>query len=155
MSDAAVRTGSGQRPGTGTVNLAEVTERDLDLKRHLDAVAGPGFGAVASFIGQIRDHDPESSGRVERLEYSAHPDAQAILERISAEVVRPETSIAVSHRVGSLDVGEPALIACVASAHRELAFEVSRELVERIKREVPIWKRQFVADGSHNWQGLK
>lgn len=135
--------------------FAEITTRDLDLERHLDAVSGPGFGAVVTFIGQIRDHDPEAEGQVERLEYSAHPDAQGILEQIVEHVEAPGLRVAISHRTGTVEVGQPALIACVASAHRELAYEASRNLVERVKSEVPIWKRQIVADGSHNWQGLR
>ena len=119
------------------------------------AVEGREFGAVATFIGQIRDHDPEASGTVDRLEYSAHPDAESILRKIVEELERPEVRIAVSHRTGSVAVGEPALIACVAAAHRQPAYEVSRELVERVKAEVPIWKHQVAADGSKNWQGLR
>lgn len=135
--------------------LVEIAESDLDLNRHLKAVQGPEFGAVVSFIGQIRDHDPDASGIVTQLEYSAHPDALRILERIVSETEQPGTRIAVSHRIGLLEIGEPALIACVASAHRALAFDVSRDLIERVKAEVPIWKKQMVADGPHNWQGLK
>lgn len=139
---------------TGQVVLARITGVDLELESHLSAVSGNGFGAVVTFVGQIRDHDPEASGQVERIEYSAHPDAQAILERVAAETARPGTLLAVSHRTGPVEVGQPALIACVASAHRDLAYEVSRDLIERIKREVPIWKRQIESNGSHNWQGL-
>ncbi len=137
------------------MGLAEITADDLDLNRHLEAVDGPEFGAVVTFVGQIRDHDPDAVGTVERLEYSAHPDAEAILRRIATELERPEIRIAVSHRTGTVKVGEPALIACVSAGHRELAYEVSRELVERIKSEVPIWKQQIAADGSENWQGLR
>ena len=71
------------------------------------------------------------------------------------DLEREDVRIAASHRIGAVGVGEPALVACVASAHRSLAFEVSRELIERIKAELPIWKRQVVSDGRHNWQGLK
>ena len=135
--------------------LAEITERPLDLQRHLAEVSGPGFGAVATFVGQIRDHDPDARGDVERLEYSAHPDAAAIIARIAEEVEHEGISVAVSHRTGTLEVGEAALIACVAAAHRAEAFEANRQLVERVKAEVPIWKKQIVAGGSHNWQGLR
>lgn len=136
------------------VAFARLTERDLDLQEHFSAVTGPGFGAVVNFIGQIRDHDPDAAGTVEWLEYSAHPDGPAIMERIAGETARSGTRIAVSHRTGRVEVGQPALIACVASAHRALAYEVSRELIERIKVELPIWKRQVESDGTHNWQGL-
>lgn len=135
--------------------FARITERDLDLSEHLDSVSGPRFGAVVTFVGQIRDHDPEATGEVARVEYSHHPEAQSILEMIAAEVVTAETRLAVSHRSGPVEVGQPALIACVASAHRAPAYEVSRILVERIKAEVPIWKRQVGADGRRNWQGIR
>ncbi len=142
-------------PPQGEVAIAQISDRELDLGLHLEAVSGAGYGAVATFIGQIRDHDPEASGTVERVEYSCHPEGPAILERIAAEVAIPGVCLAVSHRIGAVEVGQPALVACVASAHRAAAFEVSRELVERIKEEVPIWKRQVESDGKHNWQGLR
>ncbi len=137
------------------LRLVRISPEPLDLGQHLENVSGPGFGAVVTFIGQIRDHDPDASGQVERLEYEAHPDAEAILTRIVAEVEADGIRVAVSHRTGSVEVGEPALIACVASAHRDQAYEASRELIERIKAEVPIWKRQVVTEGTHNWQGLR
>ena len=68
----------------GEVALARISPEALDLGEHLDAVAGSGFGAVVTFIGQIRDHDPDASGPVERLEYSAHPDAERILASVAA-----------------------------------------------------------------------
>lgn len=143
-------------PGEGrrAVAFARIADEELDLDQHLAAVSGAGYGAVVSFIGQIRDHDPDAEGTVESLEYSAHPDARNILERVAGEVAKEGTCLAVSHRIGTLAVGQPALVACVASAHRAAAYEVSRELIERIKAEVPIWKKQVTADGSHNWQGL-
>jgi len=139
----------------GLVAEARITPGELDLSRHLEAVSGSGFGAVVTFIGQIRDHDPEADGRVARVEYTAHPDAASILLRVAAEAALPGTRIAVSHRIGMVEVGQPALVACVASAHRALAYEVSRQLIEKVKTEVPIWKRQIEADGSQNWQGLE
>jgi len=138
----------------GQVAFALISDQDLDLNHHLEAVTDSAFGATVSFIGQIRDHDPDASGEVSRLEYSAHPSAESILESVAAGASRPGTRLAVTHRIGMVEVGQPALIACVASAHRALAYEVSRDLIERIKRDVPIWKLQVEADGSHNWQGL-
>ena len=79
-----------------------------------------------------------------------------MLRRICTELAGdPEVlGIAVSHRTGALAVGDLAIVACVATAHRALAFDVCRELVERVKAEVPIWKRQKLADGTHTWVGL-
>lgn len=134
--------------------FARVTSDELLLAEHLAAVDDPHAGAVVTFVGQIRDHDPEASGRVVSLDYTAHPDAERVLERLAASHARDGVRVAVSHRIGHLRVGDIALIACVASAHRGDAYEVSRALVEAVKAEVPIWKQQHEADGATSWVGL-
>lgn len=122
----------------------------------LAAVDDTRAGAVAVFVGRVRDHDPAVQGRVVALEYSAHPDAAAVLGRLADEASAHEgvLRLALAHRVGRLAVGEPALVAVVATAHRALAFDVCRELVEAVKAELPVWKREVLADGSHVWAGL-
>ncbi|PPF75171.1 molybdenum cofactor biosynthesis protein MoaE [Pseudoclavibacter sp. Z016] len=134
--------------------LARVTSDELLLAEHLAAVEDPHAGAVVTFIGQIRDHDPEASGRVVSLDYTAHPDAERVLQSLVAHHARDGVRVAVSHRIGHLRVGDIALIACVASAHRGDAYEVSRALVEAVKAEVPIWKQQHEVDGATSWVGL-
>ncbi|PPG03815.1 molybdenum cofactor biosynthesis protein MoaE [Pseudoclavibacter sp. RFBI5] len=134
--------------------LARVTSDELLLAEHLAAVEDPHAGAVVTFIGQIRDHDPEASGRVVSLDYTAHPDAERVLQSLVAHHGRDGVRVAVSHRIGHLRVGDIALIACVASAHRGDAYEVSRALVEAVKAEVPIWKQQHEVDGATSWVGL-
>ncbi|WP_066461018.1 molybdenum cofactor biosynthesis protein MoaE [Sanguibacter suarezii] len=138
--------------------LAQVSAEPLSLDAHLQAVASPDAGAVASFIGQVRDHDPEANGEVITLEYSAHPDAGRILTDIATRFVEKFADagvrISVSHRVGLLAVGDLALVACVSSAHRAAAFEACRDLVEAVKVELPVWKRQSTEDGTHSWVGL-
>nr|WP_246318695.1 molybdenum cofactor biosynthesis protein MoaE [Leifsonia psychrotolerans] len=132
----------------------------MDLAAHLAAVDSAAFGAVATFIGQVRDHDPDVVGEVVALDYSAHPDAPRILADIVDRVARGsadaghEVRIAASHRIGHLRVGDCALVVCVASAHRAAAFDTCRALVEAIKSDLPIWKRQSRADGAHTWVGL-
>lgn len=118
-------------------------------------MADPRSGAVATFVGQVRDHDPSVDGTVVALEYSAHPDAEAVLRRLAAGAADREgvLRVAVSHRIGLLEVGEAAVVAAVATAHRSLAFDVCRELVETVKAELPVWKREILADGSHVWVG--
>ena len=141
-------------------SFGNISSTPLDVQQHVDAVASPRYGAVATFIGQVRDHDPGVAGEVVALEYTAHPDAQRILVDIISRLSRKAASaghnvdIAASHRIGYLAVGDLALIACVASAHRAAAFDVCRELVEALKAELPIWKRQVRADGSHQWVGV-
>ncbi len=135
--------------------LAEVTTAPLDVAAHLAAVAHPSAGAVATFIGQVRDHDPDAAGEVELLEYEAHPDAGRVLREIAARVAGDDAvRIAVSHRAGSLSVGDAAVVVAVGSPHRALAFEVCRELIETIKTDLPIWKRQVDAQGRSAWKGL-
>ena len=140
---------------TGRTPLTGITAHPLDLSAHLGWVTGPRSGAVAAFVGTVRDHDPAVVGEVVALEYSAHPDAAAVLARIAAEAAGLDgvLGVAVSHRVGRLAVGDAALVVAVATAHRELAFEVCQALVEQLKVELPVWKREILADGSHLWVG--
>lgn len=131
--------------------IVAVTTEPLDPLAHERAVATPGAGAVVSFAGVVRDHD---HGRaVARLEYEAHPSAGAVLQEIAAEIAAdPEVrGVAVSHRVGVLEIGEAALVAAVASAHRATAFAACARLVDEVKARLPIWKRQIFADGSEEW----
>lgn len=136
------------------IALALVSDAVASLDTHLTAVTGPRHGAVATFLGIVRDHDPSVEGEVTALEYSAHPDAQAILEAICASHDRDDVTIAVTHRVGLLRVGEAALVAAVASPHRREALDTVGALVEHIKAELPVWKKEILADGSHTWVGI-
>jgi molybdopterin synthase catalytic subunit len=138
-----------------SVRIARIVDEPLDVAAHLAAVDDPSVGAVASFIGTVRDHDPDAAAPVVALEYSSHPDGEATLERIAREAAGDATAlIAVSHRIGRLEVGEAAVVIAVGTPHRAAAFEICRELIEAIKRELPVWKRQLAADGSAQWQGL-
>lgn len=135
---------------------ASIVDHPLDLDACLSAVRHPRAGAIATFIGLVRDHDPSVSGEVVALEYSAHPDAESVLHRLAAAAADDQEviALAVSHRVGMVRVGETAIIVAVSSAHRARAFEVCRMLVEKVKAELPVWKREILADGTHTWVGL-
>lgn len=137
--------------------LALITDRPLGLEEHVAAVADARSGAVATFLGRVRDHDPAVTGEVVGLEYSAHPDAGQVLDRIAGHWAAHDgvLGVAVSHRVGRLAVGEAAIVAAVATAHRRLAFEVCGALVEQVKAELPVWKKEVLADGQHVWVGLE
>ena len=102
----------------------------------------------------MRDHDPSVDGEVTHLDYTAHPDAQATIDRIAEESCGDDVTAAVTHRIGLLGVGDAAIVAAVSSAHRAEAFDTCRLLVERIKAELPVWKREILADGSHTWVGI-
>lgn len=134
---------------------AQVTSEPLDAARAQAAVAADDCGAVVGFSGVIRDHDGGRSG-VTGLEYSAHPDADTVIRQVADEIAAefPAVRIWAEHRIGSLTVGDSALEAAVASAHRKEAFAACDALVDRIKLRVPIWKRQTYTDGTHSWVGL-
>jgi len=136
--------------------MARITEHPLDIRAHLTAVGDPRAGAVATFIGLVRNHDSSVAGEVVVLEYSAHSDADAVLNRLatSAAVGHDVLAVAISHRVGLSRVGEAAIVVAVATAHRACAFEVCRRHVESVKADLPVWKREVLADGSHMWVGL-
>ncbi|WP_062201817.1 molybdenum cofactor biosynthesis protein MoaE [Demequina salsinemoris] len=139
-----------------SVVMRGVSAEPVDVAVHIAAVSAASHGAVATFVGVVRDHDPSVVGEVTHLEYSAHPDAEAFLARIAESVAaaHPDVALAVTHRVGLLAVGDAAIVAAAGSAHRAAAFDACRELVERVKAELPVWKREVLADGSHTWVGL-
>jgi molybdopterin synthase catalytic subunit len=142
-------------PLRGSVRIARLSETSLDLDAHLDAVEDASSGAVTTFVGRVRDTDPDASDAVIALEYSAHPDAERALHRIAAAAAEgTDAIVAVSHRVGRLGVGEAAVVIAVASGHRAEAFEVCRRVIETIKIDLPVWKRQVEADGTTAWKGL-
>ncbi|MEV4669598.1 molybdenum cofactor biosynthesis protein MoaE [Microbacterium sp. LWO12-1.2] len=139
------------------VRLAAVSEERLDLDTHLAAVEDPRLGAVTTFVGRVRDNDPEAATPVVGLEYSAHPDAEAALRRIAEQAgagADARAVVAVTHRVGRLDVGDAAVVIAVASEHRAEAFEVCRAVIEAIKSDLPVWKRQLEVDGTSSWKGI-
>jgi molybdopterin synthase catalytic subunit len=133
------------------VVFTEVTESPIDVAAHEKLVAGPESGAVVMFQGVVRDHD---HGRaVVSLHYEGHPSAVEVLARIVAELAEDPAvhSVAVSHRIGSLAVGDVALVAAVSTAHRAAGFTICARLVDEVKARLPIWKRQVFADGTEEW----
>jgi len=131
---------------------AAVVERPLSVEEHAELVAHVAAGAVVTFSGVVRNHD---GGRdVDELEYSGHPTAEKIIRQVADEIAARATgvrAIAVSHRVGPLRIGDVALACAVAADHRQEAFAVCAELVDEVKRQLPIWKRQVFADGTDEW----
>ncbi len=141
------------------VVLAEVRDAPVAAAELLDLVARPDAGAVALFVGMVRDHDPQASGTVVSLDYTCHPSAPTRIGEIVTDalaVADPDgrCTVAAVHRVGHLEVGETAFVVAVSSPHRALAFAVCEHLVERVKAELPVWKQQFESDGSYRWSGL-
>ena len=108
---------------SAVVLRADLSAQPIDLAEHQALVAHQAAGAVVGFAGAVRNHD---GGRaVTRLEYSAHPTALQTLVDVAAEIARNShgvRAIAVSHRIGTLELGDAALVAAVAADHRQAAF---------------------------------
>ncbi|MFC7547111.1 molybdenum cofactor biosynthesis protein MoaE [Plantactinospora sp. GCM10030261] len=136
---------------TGRVAYTSVSGEELDLAAHETAVGDPRAGAVVTFQGVVRDHD--HGRRVTRLAYEGHPSADRVLAEVAAEIATDPAviSVAVSHRVGPLEVGEVALVAAVSTAHRAAGFAACARLVDEAKARLPIWKHQHFADGTDEW----
>lgn len=153
-SDAPGDVAPGGRSQHAEVRRIGVTEERITLGEHEEWVSHRAAGAIVGFCGVVRDHD---GGRgVLWLHYTAHPSAQDVVTRIAEEVserVAGVRALAVSHRVGDLEIGNEALVAAVSADHRAAAFEACAALVEEVKERLPVWKRQFFTDGTDEWVG--
>jgi molybdopterin synthase catalytic subunit len=151
---------------------AVLSAEPISVGQAIAAVESDTAGAVVSFSGVVRNHD--GGKPVQRLSYSAHPTAHQVLADVVAALIAEQTGSAatsaavtaapleggarpvriwVAHRIGMLEIGDPALVCAVSAAHRGQAFAVCSELVDRIKAQVPIWKEQFFTDGTVEWVG--
>jgi molybdopterin synthase catalytic subunit len=137
----------------GAPRLFRIADRPLALAEVVDAVSGPDRGGIATFTGTVRD---ETGGRrVLRLEYEAYVEmAERKLAEIGAAVAREHgADVAIVHRVGVLQPGEAAVVIACSAPHRTPALRACEACIERLKRDVPIWKREVYEDGSE-WVGL-
>ncbi|MBW4094184.1 MAG: molybdenum cofactor biosynthesis protein MoaE [Acidobacteria bacterium] len=147
--------------------FAGLSPRALTVEMALAAVDSPECGAVVSFSGVVRNHDGGKD--VARLSYTGHPSADAVMADVvpsaaknalgtadpAASQAAPPVRIWAAHRLGPLEIGDPALVCAVAAAHRGEAFAVCSAVVDAIKAGVPIWKEQFFADGTMEWVGAE
>ena len=135
------------------VRLVDIRDTPLDVAEVLGAMTEAEDGGVTIFVGKVRDHDGGLG--VTRLDYSAHPSAldrlRAVCDRVAEQ--HPVHGVVAVHRVGSLAIGDIAVVVATAAAHRGQAFDASRALIDTLKDEVPIWKHQAFTDGTDEWVG--
>ena len=132
--------------------LTRVQEGPLSLDEVARAVADTAAGAVCIFTGTVRDHS--DAGSVTGLTYEAwHDLAEQRLAELADEILDrwPARRVAIVHRVGELAVGEASVMVAVSAAHRAEAFEACRHGIERLKQEVPIWKKEGLVSGDAHW----
>jgi molybdopterin synthase catalytic subunit len=135
------------------VRLVDLRETPLDVAEVVAALDDDASGGLTLFVGRVRDHD---GGRdVDGLDYSAHPSAldrmREVCERVAKEY--DVHGVAAVHRVGTLAIGDVAVVVAATSAHRGEAFAASKALIDTLKAETPIWKHQRFGDGSDEWVG--
>jgi len=130
-----------------------VTEQPLSLGAVVDEVADESAGAIATFTGTVRR---ESRGRtVLYLEYEAYAEmAEDVMAQLSAELQERHElwAVAIHHRVGRVEIGEPSVVIAVSAAHREAALAACKEAIDTLKQTVPLWKKE-VYEGGQEWLG--
>ena len=134
------------------VPVAELTNQPIAVDRLLAESARPDCGAIAVFVGTTRDH--HEGRRVTRLSYEAYePMALAALESLErALLARFEVaSCRIVHRIGEVPLTEASVAVVVAAGHRGPAFDACRWAMDELKRRVPIWKKEFFAEGGAEW----
>ena len=135
------------------IRLVALRETPLDVAEVVAALDDDASGGLTLFVGRVRDQD---GGRgVTALEYSAHPTALDKMREVCARVAAAHDvhGIAAVHRTGRLEIGDIAVVVATTSAHRGTAFDASRDLIDTLKAEVPIWKHQLFDDGDEEWVG--
>lgn len=141
-------------PVGGGAPLFRVQDAPLSLQEAIDAVSSEKHGGLVTFTGAVRDH---SKGKqVSKLEYEAYaPMAEKKLREIADEARAqwPGIQVAVLHRVGTLFPGDLAVVIAVSAPHRKEAFRACEQVIDRLKEDVPIWKKEFAEDGEV-WVGL-
>ncbi|MYH49387.1 MAG: molybdenum cofactor biosynthesis protein MoaE [Gammaproteobacteria bacterium] len=131
---------------------AEITADPLDPARLLARVGSPEDGAVLLFLGTVRNH---ADGRsVSGMQYEGYQEmALEVLRRIAEEASErfSTPNLAVTHRLGALEIGEVSVVVAVSSPHRAEAYGASRYVMEEIKRRLPVWKKEFYVEGAAEW----
>lgn len=142
-----------QEEGSSPGNLYSIVEQPIDVNSVISKVYHPDHGAAIAFVGTTREWT--AGQRTITLEYEAYvPMAEAALKQIGEELGSrwPGTLCSISHRIGSVGIGEISVVIAVSSSHRAAAYEASRYAIERLKQTVPIWKKEVYEDGTE-WKG--
>jgi molybdopterin converting factor subunit 1 len=137
--------GSGEDAPACTLSAAP-----LDVGEVMARVAGPDAGGLVTFVGSVRDVSRERE--IRRLEYEAYAGmAEAEMRKIAEEAAArfPGARVAVAHRVGSLAIGDLAVVVAAAAPHRAEAFGAARYTIDTLKERVPIWKKEVATDGEY------
>ncbi|MGH7565048.1 MAG: molybdenum cofactor biosynthesis protein MoaE [Gemmatimonadota bacterium] len=128
----------------------EITESPLCLEALVAKVSDPSAGAVATFVGTTRN---SFGGKLVRhLEYEAYgPLAERALEAVGMEIAKrwpSVTGVAIAHRLGRVEIGEASVVVAISAPHRADALAACAFGIEHLKRELPVWKKEFLDEGA-------
>jgi molybdopterin synthase catalytic subunit len=132
--------------------LVRLSSEPLSVEDALAFIADPGAGGTCVFVGTVRDRS--DAGDVTGLHYEAWDDlATERLSEIAAEMLDrwPLRRVAILHRTGDLAVGDASVVVACSAPHRAEAFEACRHGIERLKEDVPIWKKEGLVSGDARW----
>ena len=131
----------------------EITDATLSIERESNRVADPGHGAIATFVGVVRNHAGQKTG-VTGIFYEAYPEmAEAKMADVGAEIVARHAAgksmrVSIVHRIGELAVGDASVVIAVGSERRREGLAACADAIDRLKQIVPVWKKEKFADGS-------
>jgi molybdopterin synthase catalytic subunit len=135
-------------------DIVELQSTPLDVGAAIDSVGEGGSGAIAAFVGTTR-RDKNASGReLVALDYEAYREMAVDQMRRLAEEARrrwPIVRIVMLHRTGVVKIGQPSMLVAVSTPHRAEAFEACRFLIDQLKAQATIWKKEVWGDGSTSW----
>ncbi len=132
------------------MTLAAIRSEPPSIDEAYNAVVNDSQGGVVVFVGRVRNHNQGQP--ITQLEYEsyasmAEKEMRRIIDHIKAE--HPGVELACTHRIGTLAVGDLAVVCAASAPHRALAFGACRQLIDRVKETVPVWKREHGPDGPY------
>lgn len=136
-----------------STSFFEIVDKPIDVEEVRQKVVSRNAGAITIFIGTVREMT--KGKKTLHLEYQAYPEmAIKMFEQISKEIQEkwPEAIVAITHRVGHLEITDIAVVIAVSSPHRKIAYMANEYAIDRIKQIVPIWKKEYWEDGTE-WIG--
>lgn len=138
--------------------IMRITDKPIDLQELIDDVSNEANGGIVAFLGVVRRWNDGPDGqprKVDWLEYEAYKEAAEDVMRDIARQVQEQwgiTSIAMAHRIGHLEIGEPAVGVAVGAPHRGEAFDACEYAIDTLKAKAPIWKKESWETGDNSGQ---
>jgi molybdopterin synthase catalytic subunit len=135
-------------------NWIEIFSTTLPITKAIDSVSDSSAGGIDVFLGTTRSENSPAHARLIALDYEAYPEmAIQRMQQLAADARSkwPIVGLAMLHRIGRVAIAEPSVLIAVSCPHRSEAFDACRWLIDQLKADVPIWKKEIWADGADSW----